>query len=289
MTTKKYFWLKLPDNFFEDKSIKKLRKIAVGDTYTVIYLKMLLKSLKDNGLIYYDGIEDTVAEEIALELDEDPENVLVTINFLKRYGLLEVVDEDIKLTQLPSMVGCETDAARRKRSSRQKQMDVQICDNVTPMSHLCHTEIEKSKSKSKEIEVDIETESEKRERAEVETVSKDTVCSTDVERIMTAWNSLGINALRYIKPGTNRRAMLKAILEEYGMDSILEAIGNISRSSFLRGQNSRGWMITFDWFIKPNNFLKVLEGNYKDKVSSRQSDRNAWMDNIDYSSIEEGL
>ena len=42
---KKYFWLKLKDNFFKQKSIKKLRKMAGGDTFTIIYLKMQLLSL----------------------------------------------------------------------------------------------------------------------------------------------------------------------------------------------------------------------------------------------------
>lgn len=44
---KRYYWLKLPDDFFRQKPIKKLRRIAGGDTYTIIYLKMLLVSLKN--------------------------------------------------------------------------------------------------------------------------------------------------------------------------------------------------------------------------------------------------
>lgn len=46
MAEKKYYWLKMTDQFFEDKAIKKLRKIAGGDTYTIIYLKMLLTAIK---------------------------------------------------------------------------------------------------------------------------------------------------------------------------------------------------------------------------------------------------
>lgn len=309
MTTKKYYWLKLPDNFFEDKSIKKLRRIAGGDTYTIIYLKMLLKSLKDNGKIYYDGIEESVAEEIALELDEDADNVLVTINFLKRYGLLKESGDDVMLTQIPTMVGSESAAAERMRRSREKkkvesiesdgsQPDAIECNdvakkrnNVTPELHHGYVEIEKEIEKSKEIEVEIDTEKRERDRVDI-TVSKDTVCPTDVERVMSEWNALGINSLKYIKPGTNRQALLKARINEYGIDSVLEAISNIKRSSFLRGQNQRGWLITFDWFIKPNNFLKVLEGNYDDKSAGppgSQQDRNSWIDNIDYTGIEEGI
>ena len=152
--TKKYYWLKLPDNFFDDKSIKKLRRIAGGDTYTVIYLKMLLKSLKENGRIYYDGIEESVAEEIALDLDEDPDNVMVTLNFLKRYGLLEESGDDVMLTQLPEMVGSETDSTRRSRKSREKkkllQNDAKMLQCNTDATN-CNTEIEIEKREDIEI------------------------------------------------------------------------------------------------------------------------------------------
>ncbi|MBP7211187.1 MAG: hypothetical protein KBA02_08375, partial [Paludibacteraceae bacterium] len=56
-----------------------------------------------------------------------------------------------------------------------------------------------------------------------------------------------------------------ARIKEYGNDSIFKVIDNISNSPFLQGQNSRNWMADFDWVIRPNNYVKVLEGNYNDK------------------------
>lgn len=79
MAEKKYYWLKMTDQFFEDKAIKKLRKIAGGDTYTIIYLKMLLTAIKQGNKMYFEGIEDDFMEELALELDEDTDNVKVRI------------------------------------------------------------------------------------------------------------------------------------------------------------------------------------------------------------------
>ena len=58
---------------------------------------------------------------------------------------------------------------------------------------------------------------------------------------------------------------MKARIKEYGIDEVLRAIDNINHSSFLRGQNKKNWSITFDWLIKPNNFVKVLEDTYIDK------------------------
>ena len=96
-------------------------------------------------------------------------------------------------------------------------------------------------------------------------VSKDTICQTDVRRVIEEWNKLqevGINPIRDIKPSSKRYQLLKGRIREYGINEVLNAINNVRNSDFLRGENNRGWTITFDWFVKPNNFLKTLEGNY---------------------------
>ncbi len=41
-----------------------------------------------------------------------------------------------------------------------------------------------------------------------------------------------------------------------------EAIDRIGSSDFCRGLNDRGWKCSLDWFLKPDTFTKVLEGNY---------------------------
>ncbi|MDU1075799.1 MAG: helix-turn-helix domain-containing protein [Clostridium sp.] len=97
------------------------------------------------------------------------------------------------------------------------------------------------------------------------TISKDIVCSTKVQPIVEKWNSLNIQKIVCVKEGTNRYKLLNARIKEYGIDNVLKAIDNINYSSFLRGQSKSNWIITFDWLIRPNNFIKVLEGNYSDK------------------------
>lgn len=97
------------------------------------------------------------------------------------------------------------------------------------------------------------------------TISDEIVCppADAVGRVLNAWN--GLNVLKPVKKlqaGTNRDTMLKARIREYGVDSVLEAVEIIPRCPFLLGENRNGWTITFDWFVKPNNFPKVLEGNY---------------------------
>lgn len=134
---KKYYWLKLKDDWFNSKVIKKLRRIAGGDTYTIIYLKTLLLSLKNEGKLYYEGVEESFAEELALELDEDADNVNVTLSFLQSYGLLEIVDTDeYMLTEVPASIGSESASAERMRKCRANknkrllEKNVSQCDSV---------------------------------------------------------------------------------------------------------------------------------------------------------------
>lgn len=122
MAEKRYYWIQLKEGFFKQKEIKKLRKIAGGDTYTVIYLKMLLAAVKQGNKLFFEGVEDTFPEELALELDEDPENVKVTLSFLERQGLIRVMGEDeFLLLQCDEMVGSESESAARVRRYREKK------------------------------------------------------------------------------------------------------------------------------------------------------------------------
>ena len=87
--------------------------------------------------------------------------------------------------------------------------------------------------------------------------------------IIEAWNQLPIPRVTALN-GV-RLKLLQTRIHEYSIDDILRAIDNIGKSPFLLGHNDRGWKITFDWFVKPNNFPKVLEGNYlkSEKINPR--------------------
>lgn len=153
MADKRYYWIQLKEGFFKQKEIKKLRRIAGGDTYTVIYLKMLLKAVQQGNKLYFEGVEETFHEEIALELDEDPENVKVTIAFLERQGLIRVLSEDeVLLSQCEEMVGSESESAARVRRYREKKA-LQSNGDVTPLLQDGNIDIEIDIDTEKDIEI----------------------------------------------------------------------------------------------------------------------------------------
>ncbi len=156
---KKYYWLKLPKDFFEDRAIKKLRSIAGGDTYTIIYLKMLLRTLEDGGKFVYEGIEDSIVEEIALDIDEKEEDVSVAINYLIKKGLMICTDNEAELTRMHEMIGSETENAKRVRKHRLLQSNAKLLQSNADVTECnsdvmqCNTDIEKDKELDKELDI----------------------------------------------------------------------------------------------------------------------------------------
>lgn len=133
MAEKRYYWLKLKEDYFTNPKIKKLRKIAGGDTFTIIYLKMQLLSISNSGVIEFEGIEPTFEEELALKLDEDLENVQLTLAYLKTQCLIETNNNEYLLVDACKNIGSECDSAKRVRDFREKQKVLQCNEGVTPM------------------------------------------------------------------------------------------------------------------------------------------------------------
>lgn len=254
--------MKLKENFFQDKTIKKLRKIAGGDTYTVIYLKLMLLGLKDGGKLFFDGVENSFHEELALEIDEDSENVKFTLMFLEKTGLLEEINEsELFLTRMPEMIGSETDKAELMRRKR-AQNRVQSGNNVTgvlPGVTLCYTEIEKEKDK----EIDTEIEKEKEETAaELPAPSRPPV---PYEAIKAFYNETCLSFPRCTAMSESRKKAIKArFTSGYTLEDFKKVFIKAESSSFLKGRNDRNWTASFDWLIRDSSMAKVLDGNYDD-------------------------
>lgn len=131
--TKIYFWLRLDNNFFKNLAIKQLRRMSGGDTYVLIYQKMMLQSLENQGYIYFEGVLDSLAEEIAMALDEKVEDVQVTIAYFQSKGLLQIGEEnEIFLEQVPMLLDQETNWNRYKRQQNKKLEKFQPLSNHLP-------------------------------------------------------------------------------------------------------------------------------------------------------------
>ncbi|WP_319403610.1 phage replisome organizer N-terminal domain-containing protein [uncultured Anaeromusa sp.] len=136
-TTKRYRWLRLQRDFFNQKAMRKLRRIAGGEIFTIIYLKMQLLSITTGGMLSYDGVDETFADELALVIDEGADNIQIALNFMEKHRLLERVGtNEFFLPEAAGNIGSESDSAPRVREWRAKKATALQCNaSVTSLLH----------------------------------------------------------------------------------------------------------------------------------------------------------
>lgn len=141
--------LRLSDDFFSDKVMKKLRKYERGGTYVIIYLKILLAAMKNNGVIDRMGLENTFAEELALDFNEEANDVAFTLCFLRSLNLAQTEDnESYFFPEALARTYSETASTIRSRECRKRKKELS--------KPTCVTQKEKETENEKETEEETE-------------------------------------------------------------------------------------------------------------------------------------
>ena len=122
-SNKRYYWLKLHADFFDDPIIDIMSFLPDGDKEQLIYIKLLLKSLKGNGYIFLPGLLPSMEEGLAKFIGQDITITKYAINILEKANLLErgAGDWNLCMTKLPEMVDSETVTASQMRNLRKKR------------------------------------------------------------------------------------------------------------------------------------------------------------------------
>lgn len=243
---KRYFWLKLPKNYFSHLEQKKMRKHEHGKDMQIVYLRMMLLSIDKGGYIYYQGVYDNLEEELAEEFDEPVEIVRETLEYLKQNKMIAIDENsDCFLPESLKLTGSECSSAERMRKKRQRDKASQCNSDVTNSdSNVTSCDVEK--------EIELEIEIEKRD-------------NINYQQIADMYNETCVSFPRLTKLSDTRKRAIKARLKQYTIEDFRKLFQMAEESSFLKGQNARNWSANFDWLIKDSNMAKVLDGNYADK------------------------
>jgi len=218
-----------------------------------------------------DGVVEAYPVLKTVGCNEDDLKVLVAKGFAK------VLNEDL-ITYITDWNENNRIRADRKQDSMYKDLLLQIIPNVGQLTDKCQADDNQMSTNCQP------NDGIGKVRLGQDSIGQDSISITNVidcppdsgryASIVGAWNSLseyGIAQVKRIVDGSIRAKQLKARISQYGEDAIIEAIDRIRRSKFLQGDNNRGWIITFDWFIKPSNFAKVYEGNYDNGGHKQQN------------------
>lgn len=251
MAAKRYYWLKLGNTYFSQLEQKKMRKQKDGMNMQVIYLRMMLLSIDKDGYIYYQGVYDSIEEELAEEFSEDIELVRRTVEYLQDNNMLEVNDSDYFLPQAVEYTGSECYSAERMRRLRERRTSQSDNDVTTS-----------DEETEKELEIDREIEIESEERRKTNKI--------DYQQIADMYNNTCVSFPRLSKLSESRKKAIKARLQTYSVEDFQRMFEMAEGSSFLKGANNRNWSATFDWMVKDANMAKILDGNYQNRQSEPQ-------------------
>ena len=154
---RKYYYLKLKDNFFDGDSIVLLENMQDGILYSNILLKLYLKSLKNGGRLQLDEHIPYTAQMIATLTRHQVGTVERALNIFRQLGLVEVLDGGLLyMTDIELMIGQSSTEAERKRAARlENKALLPTRTNGGHLSDICPPEIEIKK------EIDIESEKER--------------------------------------------------------------------------------------------------------------------------------
>lgn len=274
-------WIKICSDIFDDEKIMLIENLPSADSIIVIWFKLLCLAGKNNNsgvFILNDKIAYT-DEMLATVFRRDINTVRLALKTFENYGMIEIVSGVYtipnwgKYQNLDKIEQKSQYMRNYMQEYRKKQKDKIECKTNSKLYGKDNSKTNVSSAEVYNKELDKKELDNKEKEIEEENdliVSKDTIRQTDVQRIITEWNSLeefGINPVKRMTP--KREQAVKARIRQNCVEDILEAIENIRHSSFLQGQNKNGWMVTFDWFLKPGNFAKVFEGQYADKSTNR--------------------
>lgn len=279
-------WIKICSDIFDDEKIMLIENLPSADSIIVIWFKLLCLAGKNNNsgvFILNDKIAYT-DEMLATVFRRDINTVRLALKTFENYGMIEIVSGVYtipnwgKYQNLDKIEQKSQYMRNYMQEYRKKQKDKIECKTnsklygkVNSKTNVSSAEVYNKELDNKELDnKELDNKEKEIEEENDLIVSKDTIRQTDVQRIIDEWNTLeefGITPVKRMTP--KREQAVKARIRQNHMDDILEAIENIRHSSFLQGQNKNGWMVTFDWFLKPGNFAKVFEGQYADKSTNR--------------------
>ena len=271
-----------------------LESLPDGMLYSNILMKLYLRSLKREGkLMISDRIplNPVALSQITRHSVGDVEKA---IKVLQELELIEILDNGaIYMLDIQNFIGKSSTEADRIRDYR-KKIDSEKQLELNPAEDNDVTNVRQMYTRDRDRDRDITRDRDRCDNSQSEinqSINQDCTLGKEIPtqlennikseiknnseqaKIIEEWNLIDDNVpnVTLIRNGSTRQRLLQARINEYGFDNVLKAIDNVKNSQYLKGY-VKPFRVTFDWFIKPNNFPKVLDGNYNDFTVPKSND-----------------
>gem|GEM_PF-855348 len=242
---KKYYYIRLKENFFDSDEIKLLESIPNdGYKFSNILLKMYLKSLKYDGRLMFNERIPFNAEMLATVTGHSLGDVTRAIDMFKKFGLIEVLETgEIYMLDIQSFIGKTSTEADRKRRYRseideKKSIGTNVRQNSDKSTPETETEIE--------IEKDIELETDTKQKS--------------YSHIVSMFENNGFGSVGGIL-SQNISDELKDFADESNYSEATKVISKAIEIAVNQGNNRPAyvWGITKNWYQRKLFTLASIE------------------------------
>lgn len=290
---KKYYYLKLKENFFDSEEMIILQSMQDGYIYSDILMKLYLRSLKNEGKLMFKDVIPYTPDVLATVVRHQVGTVEKALDLFQKLGLVEMLDNGaIYMMDIQNFIGESSTEADRKRQYRakieqEKGNKIALIEDVGQMSGQMSSkcpdknppELEIELEIEKEIDIEIEKDIEKKKREKKKTMdSKESSSSSSkqVDEFISLYHDV-CKSLPKVRILTDKRKKaIKTLLSKISLEEVKEAFEIIENTPFLKGDNDRGWKPNIEFLVKHDNIIKILEGFYDSKpqqINSYQGQR----------------
>lgn len=132
MENKKYYWLKLKDNFFDRDEIKIIESLQNGKDYIIFYMKMLMKSVATGGSLRFRDTIPYSPEMLSTLTNTNIDTVKMAVEMFINLRLMEKYDDGtLFMIETQNMLGAESKWAEIKRKQRDKKTEIGHCPTLS--------------------------------------------------------------------------------------------------------------------------------------------------------------
>lgn len=260
---KKYYYIKLKEDFFDKTNIKVLESLKDGYLYENIYLKMILRSLPMEGALRVSDAIPYTAESLAAVTGHEVGTVERAVKVLTELGLIELIDNDtLFINDIQNFIGKSSTNADRMRLARKEEKEG---------VHICAPENRDYSLETRDYSLDTKDNNIDTTQRKAENTEK----RKRLDKLAAEYNRICTHLPSLTKMTQDRRHKAYLRMDTFSDDDFLAAFEKAQTSSFLSGDSGK-WRASWDWFMaNDKNITKVLEGNYDNR---EQRTRNRFED-----------
>lgn len=248
-------WIKITTNMFEDDKIDFIQSLPEADAILLIWIRLLTLAGKCNagGFIFLTENIPYTEEMLAHKFRKPTNIVKLALHTLQNLGMISIDQDGIFIVnwekhqnieglerireQTRIRVAKHRERKRLETATEENECNVTVTPDVTP-------------SNATDIDIEIDKE-------------EDIDQTPPYQTILDLFNETCKSLPKVIKLTDARRKAIRARYREYGDIEAFEKLFTKAESSdFLSGRNGKWTNCNFEWLMKPNNMIKVLEGNY---------------------------